>query len=156
MRIIFLMFLLIISSFAYSETNLSSDKLQKIADDMKFQNGAHFVALQKYRKAIQEFQEYLEIYPNGIHRHEVYLALANIHFSRFDYYKAIRIYKSLYEEYSTQDEGIYAIYTIGICYKKMGYASKAEQVFKDILKNHPSSHYAYKAKLQLDLSQLIN
>lgn len=156
MRIFFIILLLLLPLFAATQDILTKDKLEKIADDMKYKNAYHFVVLKKNKKAIQELHEYLEIYTSGIHRHEAFLALANIHFSQFEYYKAIHMYKRLYEEFSSQDEGVHAFYYIGICYKKMGYNLKAVQVFKDIIKNHPSSHYAYKAKLQLDVIGILN
>ncbi|MFC1670211.1 tol-pal system YbgF family protein [Spirochaetota bacterium] len=130
--------------------------LEKISDDLKFQNGLQFVKLEKYNKAIEELNEYLEIHINGIHRHEAYKLLGRIYFKRFNYQMAIKIYRYLYEEFSTTEYGVEGYYLIGICYKKMGFDKNAISAFREIISNHPESNYSHRARTQLDLLKLLN
>jgi len=129
--------------------------LEKIADDWKFRNGIQFIQLKKYDLAMQELQEYLEIYTDGIHRNEAYTHMAGIYFQGYNYQKAIEVYKSLYEEFGNTEEGIGAYYKTGICYQKMGYDSMAVMVFREIINEHPDSRYAYKSQIQMDLLSIL-
>jgi TolA-binding protein len=129
--------------------------LARIADDLKYQNGAQFLALKQHDRAIEVLQEYLEIYSDGIHRHEAYRGLAEIYFSRFNYTRAIEFYKGLYEEYSNTEDGVAAYYWIGICYEKMGYDSSAINVFKQIVTDYPQSTYAQQARMQMDMLKIL-
>jgi len=150
----FILFLLL-PAFLFAEEGEAPLNLDKIADDLKFNNGREFLKLKRPDKAVEEFNEYLEIYYNGIHRHEVYKELARIYFQRFDYQRAIDRYRSLYEEYSNSDDGVDAYYHIGICYKKMGYDDEAMKIFKSIVSDHPGSNSAYQSRIQVDLLNIL-
>lgn len=150
--ILLLVFSLVVISAA-EEVNGSAD-LKKVADDMKFQNGMGFYKLEKFDRALMEFNEYIEIYFDGIHRNEALKKIAEIHIRNFDYQKAIEAYRTLYQEYSSTDEGIDAYFQIGICYKKMGFDSKAEAIFKYIVEEHPGTTAAYNSEIQLDLLKI--
>ncbi|HNX25476.1 MAG TPA: hypothetical protein PKG60_15620, partial [Spirochaetota bacterium] len=116
----FMAVILLIFSFAVissAEENSGLANLKKVADDMKFQNGMEFYKLEKFDRALNEFNEYIEIYFDGIHRNEALKKIAEIHIRFFDYQKAIEAYRTLYQEYSSTDEGIDAYFQIGICYK---------------------------------------
>jgi len=130
--------------------------LEKISDDLKFKNGLQFIHLKKPDKAVNELNEYLEIYNNGIHRNEAYRLIAEIYLEQFEYQRAIHNYRLLYEEFSNTDDGVYAFYQIGLCYKKMGYDEKAADVFQSILSDHPDSVYAAQAKIQIDLLTILS
>ena len=77
--------------------------LDALADDVKFQNGLGFIRLKMYDKALETFNEYLEIYYNGNHRNEAYKYIAEIYFNRLEYLKAIDYYRALYEEFSNTE-----------------------------------------------------
>jgi TolA-binding protein len=130
--------------------------LEQAADDSKFQSGAMFFSLNKYEKALQEFSEYLEIYYNGNHRHEAYKKIAEIYILSFDYQKAADKYKSLYEEFSSSEDGLEGYFKAGICYQKMGYDEKAKEIFAEIQTNYPESSYARQSQAQLDLIKILN
>ncbi len=132
-----------------------SKSFERVSDDMKFSNGVNFIKLGNNKKAMQELHEYLEIYLNGTHRHEALQHIAEMHFKNYDYLKAIAVYKKLYEEFSSTEEGLKAFFTIGLCYKKIGYDDKAMRVFKTLVKNYPGTSYAFQAKLQLNLLEII-
>jgi len=129
--------------------------LKKVADDMKFQNGLEFYKLEKFDRALSEFNEYIEIYFDGIHRNEALKKIAEINIRFFNYQKAIDAYRILYQEFSSTEEGIDAYFQIGICYKKMGFDSKAEAIFKYIVDEHPGSSAAYNSEIQLDLLKIL-
>jgi TolA-binding protein len=149
-----LVFLIPISLSSQTETSeLSSIQ---IADNMKYQNGIEFMKINDYTRALNEFNEYLEIFIHGIHRSSVYRKLAEIHISRFDYQKAINAYNGIYQEYSYSDEGIKAYFDAGICYKKMGYDRKAGEIFRFIISEHPGTSAAYNSEIQLDLIKIIS
>jgi len=128
--------------------------LKKVADDMKFRNGIEFYKLEKFDRALNEFNEYIEIYYNGIHRNEALKKIAEIHIRLFNYQKAIDAYRMLYQEFSCSEEGMDAYFQIGICYKKMGFDSKAESIFKDIIEEYPGTSSAYNSQIQLDLLKI--
>lgn len=135
--------------------NNELDTMQ-ISDNMKFQNGIEFMKINDYNRALNEFNEYLEIYIHGIHRGSAYRKIAEVHISKFDFQKAVKAYKSIYQEYSYTDEGINAYFEAGICYKKMGYNSKAAEIFHYIVKEHAGTNAAYNAEIQLELIKIIS
>jgi TolA-binding protein len=139
-----------------SQTGTSELDYVQIADNMKYQNGIEFMKINDYTRALNEFNEYLEIFIHGIHRSSVYKKIAEIHISRFDYQKAIEAYKGIYQEFSYSDEGINAYFEAGICYKKMGYDSKAGEIFRFIISEYPGTNAAYNSEIQLDIIKIIS
>jgi len=127
----------------------------RIADSMKYQNGVEFMKINDYNRALNEFNEYLEIYINGIHRAGAYRNIAEIHISRFDFQRAIKAYMGIYQEYSYTEEGIDAYFQAGVSYTKMGYDKKAEAIFLHITEEHPGTSAAYNAGIQLELIKII-
>ena len=158
MSLLLLRILLIVSilSFSFHTTAKETEDIKTIADRMKFQSALQFYKIRKYDKALLELNEYLEIFINGIHRKDAYSHIAQIYFNRFDYLKSIGSYSSLYEEFPNSDEGIEAYFKIGICYQKMGYDSKSREIFTTILEDHPNLNIAYRAKIQLDLIEILS
>jgi TolA-binding protein len=130
--------------------------LEQAADDSKYQSGAMFLSLNRYDKALQEFSEYLEIYYNGNHRHEAYKKIAEIYLQSFDYQKAADQYKSLYEEFSSSEDGLEGYFRAGICFQKMGYDDKAKDIFTEIQTNYPESAFARQSQAQLDLMKILS
>jgi hypothetical protein len=61
----------------------------------------------------------------------------------------------LFEEFSGDDEGVEGYYRAGLCYQKMGYTGKAEQIFSDITANYPQSHIAETALTQKNLDSFL-
>jgi len=129
--------------------------LDIVADTLKFDNAKLFISLGIPDKAIVELNEYLEIYIRGIYRNEALSSLAKIYRDRFDYTRALRVYKRQFEEFSNSDEGVGAFFQIGICYFKMGYYADAENVFKRIIREHPTSIYTQQARTQLELMKIL-
>lgn len=129
--------------------------LDRIADDLKYRNGYRFIELGRYDKALEELNEYLEIFLYGTHRDEAYSNIAGIYFTRLDYQKAAGTYRQLFEEFSNSDSGIEGYYNMGVCYQKMGYNRKAAEVFQDIVRNYPESTMTGKAKIQIDLLKIL-
>lgn len=129
--------------------------LLRIADNIKFRNGIQFFSLKKYTRSLEEFLEYLEIYPDGIHRQEAYRHIGIIHYNRFDYIKSLNAYRTLYEEFPNSEEGISALFQTGICYEKMGYKKKARSIYNAILSEHAGSNLSYRAKIQIDMINIL-
>ncbi len=129
--------------------------LQRIADDLKYNNGYRFIKLGRYDKALEELNEYLEIFIYGTHRDEAYGNIARIHFIRLDYQKAAEIYRQLFEEFSNSDSGIEGYYNMGVCYQKMGYENRAAVIFRDIVRNYPESTMTGRAKIQVELLKIL-
>jgi len=147
---------LTIQSGFTAEESTGLANLKKVADDMKFQNGMEFYKLEKFDRALGEFNEYIEIYYDGIHRNEAMKKIAEIHIRFFNYQKAIDAYRALYQEFSSTDDGIDAYFQIGICYKKMGFDAKAEGIFKYIIEEHPGTSASHNAQIQLDLLKITS
>ena len=153
---LFLALSMCVASFAQDNNGSASfSSLKKEADDIKFQNGMEFYKLRKFERALNEFQEYIEIFFDGTHRSEALKKIAEIHIRFFEYQKAIEAYKTLYQEFSATEDGLDAYFQIGICYKKMGFDTKAEDIFKYIIAEHPGTSTAYKAEIQLELLKII-
>lgn len=133
----------------------SGKSLGAVADDIKFENAMQFYSMGDYRKALQMFNEYLEVYLTGAHRGEALRHVAAIYFDRFEYEKSIRAYTAIHEEASNTEEGIEAYYKTGICYSKMGYDNRAQGVFQSIIELYPYSTYAYLSRIQIDLLKII-
>jgi len=142
---------LVFAGDSAEETNL-----KKIADDMKFGNAMEFYKLEKYNRALNEFYEYIEIYYDGIHRNEAFRKIAEIHIKNFNYKKAIEAYNHLYQEFSGTDEGLDAYFQTAVCYKKMGFDNKAEEIFKYIIENHRGTTAAYNSEIQIELLKMEN
>ncbi len=157
----FLVFIIIMIVSAGAQQIRAEDasgavNMKKVADDMKFSNAIEFFKLERYDRALAEFHEYLEIYYDGIHRSESYRKIAEIYIRKYNYQKAIEAYSSLYQEFSGTDEGIDAYFQAGVCYKKMGFDSKAEAIFRYIIENHQGTTAAYNSEIQLDLLKMEN
>jgi TolA-binding protein len=127
----------------------------RFSDNTAYENANQFYRLKNFDIAFELFTEYLEIYINGQHRKEAYKKVALIYFEQFNYIKSIKALKSLYEEFSSSEEGIEAYFIIGICYQKMGFLDNAKQVFKSLIEEHPESNFAYQAKIKLDLIDIL-
>lgn len=128
---------------------------ENLADEAKFRNAMDFIRLARPQKALQELQEYLEIYSRGAHRDEAYRQIALIYCENFDYLKAVSAYRNLYQEYGGSESGIGAYFNMGMCYRKMGYREKARRVFEDIVRDYPASSYARQAETQIELVKII-
>ena len=139
---------------ASSETEGSD--LERVNDDVRFENAMQLYKIKNQKgKALALFGEYLELFPEGIHRKEVIRCIGDIYLERFDYKRAIKYYQQLYEEYGSEEEGISGFFQTGICYSRMGNTDKSAEVFKRIIELYPSSSYSAKARTQLDIEEMI-
>ena len=149
------------------ETDAASDAVKKnrpdpapvaavnLSDEMKFRNAMEFIRLERQNRALEELNEYLEIYIQGAHRDEAYRQIARIHCENFDYLKAVKAYGHLYEEYGSTESGIEGYFNMGLCYGKMGYREKARLIFEEIVRDHSELPCAAKAATQLDLVKIV-
>jgi tetratricopeptide (TPR) repeat protein len=136
--------------------SVDTNKLSRLEDNLKFNNGILFLNLNKYNNALQEFGEYVEIYYYGIHRKEAFKNIGDIYFTRFNFIKALNTYRALYEEFSNTREGSEAHLQMGICYLKMGYYDNAEKIFKSIIDTSTDPSIVQSAKIQLDLIDIVH
>jgi TolA-binding protein len=158
MRNFFVCIILFASMSAFAQTPAQPVQAvdpQREADDSRFDNAYQLYKLRHYDKALGNLSEYLEVSPDGAHRKEAFRIIGDIYLSRFDYARALKYYSALYEEFSTDEEGIGGYYQTGICYSRMGKTDKAVEVFKMIIEQYPASTYAQKARTQLDLEELV-
>jgi len=154
-RIIFLFVVFIsLTINSYSQEQGGESDLRKAADRMKYENALQFYNLKKYSNALNQFHEYLEVYYNGNHRDQAYLHIADIHMLNFRYTDAVKVYDNLFREYSNSETGVNAYYSKGICYMKMGYETKAEEVFNYIITRHPGTKAAVNSEIQLELLKI--
>ncbi len=130
--------------------------MERVADQMKFDQGKYFYQLEKYQRATSHLQEYLELFLHGAHRAEAYRMIANIYFDEFRYDRAAEVYRSLLEEYPGTEPGIRGMYKMGICYKKMGDSEKAAEIFSRLIKEYPSSSYAHHSRVMLDVMKIVS
>jgi TolA-binding protein len=138
-----------------SETGSESSDLERVSDDVRYENASDLLKLKKKDKALALFGEYLELFPEGAHRKEVLRSIGDIYLERSDYSRAIKYYQQLYEEYGNEDEGIAGFFQTAICYSRMGNTDKAVEIYKGIIERYPSSPYSAKAKNQLDIEEMV-
>ena len=155
-KIVFILFSVMSIMPLYPQEEGGLSNLKKVADDVKFSHAVEFYKLERYDRALNEFNEYIEIYYDGIHRSEAFRKIAEIYIKRFDYQRAIEAYNRLYQEFSGTDEGLDAYFQSGVCYKKMGFDARAEAIFRYIVQTHPGTSAAYNSEIQLDLLKMEN
>ncbi|MFW5862954.1 MAG: tetratricopeptide repeat protein [Spirochaetota bacterium] len=146
------------SGFAQEEQKVvdSSVNTERMADQMKFDQGKYFFELGQYDRALENLQEYLELYLHGAHRGEAYRMIASVYFQRFRYNRAAEVYRSLLEEYPGSENGIQGMYKMGICYKKMGDTDRASAIFSRLIREYPSSSYAHHSRVILDVMKIVS
>ncbi len=147
-------FILMMGMSLFAQEPAEEPDLGRMADDLTYDNARYFFEMRLYDRALERMNEYLEIHIDGIHRKEAYMAIADIHYRRFDYRKAARAYTGLYEEFSGSDEGIQGYLNAGICHDKMGNGRKARGIFNAIIEDHPDSRQAAMARTQLEIMDL--
>lgn len=143
--------LLIICAGASSAQNGTD----RIADDMRYDNAFQFYRLEQYAKAQILFEEYLEVFTDGVHRESAYAALGRIHFTAYRYPKAVKVFLGHYEEFSTTEDGVQAYFNAGVCYQKMGMKKEALDVFNRIVEDYPTYQAAQAARMQLDVMDVL-
>ena len=147
--------------FAQNQTQVQQPAKQEktdlgtFSDNTHYENANQFYKLKQFSIANALFNEYLEIYPNGLHRKDAFKSIALMHFEKFEYLKSIKVFNSLYEEFSNSEEGIEAYFMTGICYQKMGFMDNAKQIFNSLIEEHPESNYAQQARTKLDLIDIL-
>jgi TolA-binding protein len=124
-------------------------------DRVYYENGLNLLKMKSPDKALLRFGEYLELYAEGAYRKDVLMHMGDIYLSKFDYVKALKYYQYLYQEFSSDEEGVGGYFQMGICYSRMGSAKKAEEIFRNIMGMYPASRFAAKAKTQLDIDEII-
>ncbi|HQG41788.1 MAG TPA: tetratricopeptide repeat protein [Spirochaetota bacterium] len=148
-----IIFLYIVSCISYAQEKRT---MQQEADDKKFQQGLFFLSINEKQKALNEFYEYLDIYVDGLYRAKAYRFIAAIYFDNSNFTKAIAIYKRLFEEFPLDDDGMYGLLQIGICYSKMGFDEEASKTFTQLMKEFPDSSYAKDAVTMLELLKIAH
>lgn len=138
-----------------SSTENESADLERVNDDVRYENAAQLLKLKKKDKALALFGEYLELFPDGAHRKEALRSLGDVYLDRFDYRRAIKYYQQLYEEFGSEEEGVGGFFQSAICHSRMGNVDKAAEIYKRIIEMYPSSVYASKSKTQLDIEEMI-
>jgi TolA-binding protein len=133
-----------------------SVNMERMADQMKFDQGKYFYELEQHDRALENLQEYLELFLHGAHRGEAYRMIADVYFERFRYNRAAEVYRSLLEEYPGSEIGIQGMYRMGICYKKMGDSDRASDIFARLIREYPSSSYAHHSRVMLDVMKIVS
>lgn len=156
-RRILIILLLCIFAFplAAQDTAQPESDPKKDNDNSRYENALSLYNMKLYDKALPLFGEYIEVFTEGAHRKEAYRYIGDIYLARFDYPHALKYYSLLYEEFSSDEEGIGGYFQMGICYSRMGSSEKSIEIYKNIIEQYPASRYALKAKAQLDLEEII-
>ncbi len=155
MKKVFSIFLILLFASNLRATDLEgSSSLRKIADSMKYENALGFYKLKKYKRALEGFREYLEVWHNGSYRESAYQHIAKIYMRDFRYDRAMKVYDKMFREFRNEEGGIEAYYKSGICCLKMGYDERARAIFTEILSMAPGSRAAVNAEIQLELLKI--
>lgn len=149
--------IILVCTFCLNLASVHGDEsasLRQAADRMKYENALQFYELKKYSKALQGFQEYLEVWQTGNYREEAYDHMADIYIRDFNYENAVKMYDNIFREFRNDERGIKAYYKKGLCCLKMGYNLRAMAIFKEILSISPGSRSAVNAEIQLELMKI--
>jgi TolA-binding protein len=147
--------LIVLTIVAWVGVSAAAGGTDRIADDMRYDNAFQFYRLEQYAKAQILFEEYLEVFTDGVHRESAYAALGRIHFTAYRYPKALKVFLGHYEEFSTTEDGVQAYFNAGVCYQKMGMKKEALAVFNRIVEDYPTYQAAQAARMQLDVMDVL-
>ncbi len=99
--------------------------------------------------ALQQFQDYLKLYPNTDLSPNAQFYIGEIHYSQADFENALGDFDAVLEKYPENNKTADALYMKGQTLVKMGQRTAAAKEYRDLLRRFPDSDMADKAKSQL-------
>lgn len=104
------------------------------------------VTAKAYADAVEAFQGYLTIYPEGAYVPQANYWLGELKVSQQDYPEAIKYLEIVVNKYPKSSKAPDAMLKLGIINKRLGNDAKAQSWFTRVLKGYPQSHAAQSAK----------
>jgi outer membrane protein assembly factor BamD len=132
---------------------LSGSKKVEPADVLA-QKGMEYFEEEEYKDALQAFTSLKERYPYSRYAILAELKVADAHFYRHEYPEAVSAYEDFIQLHPKNEAIPYVLYQIGACYYEQLLTADRDQTpthqailaFERLLKQHPDSAYALKAR----------
>lgn len=96
----------------------------------------------QFDRAIAEFDQYLNIYPNGRFTTNAHYWKGQAYLYLTRYSEAIESYNLILQEYPDSAKVPDATYGLGVAYEGMGNTARARQIFQEIIRNYPNTGVA--------------
>jgi len=125
------------------------------------QRGMEALNDQRYDQAIEAFEKVRDWYPFSEYASLAELKLGDAHYQRKAYEEAIFAYEQ-FESLHPKNEAVpYVVYQMGRCYfdrlqsfdRDQTMAKEAVKVFERLIRNHPKTRFAQKAKAHIRVCQ---
>jgi len=143
MKFIKIFFFVFIISILYSQTYL---------EKKEFENLVSIYKKGEYKKALNEFKNFLKKYPGTYYLPDVYYYIAIL---EEDYYSAVIYFKELtlkFPEYEKSDE---ALYRLGKLYFLHNNYTEAINTFENLQNRYPKSYFIYGSNYWLGIVHLL-
>jgi tol-pal system protein YbgF len=113
-----------------------------------YQTALRLYDARSYDKAIEQFKDLLEKYPDGEYRDKAQYWVAECHYAKGDYANAIASFNKVleYKQTSKADD---AQLKLGLSYLRMGKNDVAADEFKRLINRYPASEYVPRAEKYL-------
>lgn len=103
----------------------------------------------KYAKAILDFEEFLQKYPDHDYADDAQYWIGESYFSQGEYEQAVVEFARLLERFANKARAADACYMMGESYEKLGQPDKAAAFYRRTVSEYPQSEGARRAKLKL-------
>lgn len=102
-----------------------------------------------FQLAQQGFKAYLELFPNSDLTDYCHFYLAEISYQTGDYEQAIAEYSIVINRYPQSSRVPNALLKLGLCYKNLNDAAKAQEYFRSLIQKYPNTEEAAQARARL-------
>jgi tol-pal system protein YbgF len=131
-------------------TNGSNAQHSTTADDKKaYQKNFLLLESGNNEQAINDFQEFLLLYPNSQYADDAQYWLAEAYYSKQDYISALVAYEQLIERYATTIKHAQAELKIAYCYYELKDFAQAKSLLTQIQQKYPQRSIARLASKKL-------
>jgi tol-pal system protein YbgF len=103
----------------------------------------------KFAKAILDFEEFLQKYPDHDYADDAQYWIGESYFSQGEYEQAVVEFARLLERFANKARAADACYMMGESYEKLGQPDKATAFYRRTVSEYPQSEGARRAKLKL-------
>ena len=110
----------------------------------------------KLQHSLIIFRDFIDMYPESKFMVRALETIALVYEELQLYEDALTTYKKLYQLSGISSKGLEYYYHQGRLLYFMGEYDKATVVFENLIRINPDSHYARKARINLELAEILN
>lgn len=121
----------------------------KNAEQVYFDFALSLMQEERFGEALENFQDFIELYPQSPLVNQAYEKIAEIHIENRNYQKALKIYKKLAERSGPNHVGLRYLLLSGRLMQKLGYMEEALKIYQQIIFLYPNSPNAHEAEQEL-------